>query len=107
MSLLVEGSSWILIVAGALFVVIGAVGLVRLPDFYTRLHPAGVTDTLGVGLLLAGMALQAGWSLVAVKLGLIFLFLMLTSPTASHATARAALAADLAPWLGPGEDEGG
>ncbi len=77
----------------------------RFPDFYTRLHPAGVTDTMGAALLLAGMALQAGLGLVAVKLGLIFLLLMLTSPTASHATARAALAADLAPRLAPPRED--
>ncbi len=101
MSLLVDALSWALIVAGAAFVIVGAVGLVRFPDFYTRLHPAGVTDTLGAALLLAGMSLQAGFSLITVKLVLIFLLLMLTSPTASHATARAALAADLAPRLDP------
>ncbi len=105
MSVVLDVLSWALIVPGAIFVVIGAVGLVRFPDFYTRLHPAGVTDTLGATLLLAGMALQSGFSLITVKLVLIFLFLMITSPTASHATARAAIAADLAPKLDPRRNE--
>ena len=94
-------ASWALLMGGSLFCIVGGVGTLRFPDFYTRLHPAGVTDTLGAALLLAGMSLQAGFSLITVKLVLIFLLLMLTSPTASHATARAALAADLAPRLDP------
>ena len=85
--------------AGAAFLLIGAFGILRLPDFYTRLHPAGIVDTLGAGLILAGLTLQAGWTLIAAKLVLIFVLLMLTSPTACHATARAALAAALRPKL--------
>ena len=104
MALLLDLSSWILLLVGAAFMIIGSLGLIRMPDFYTRLHPAGLTDTMGAGLVLAGLALQAGFNLVLVKLALIFLFLMLTSPTASHATARAALAAGLAPKLS-GDDQ--
>ncbi len=101
MTAVAEILSWLLLLAGSGFIVIGSVGLLRMPDFYTRLHPVGITDTMGAGLILAGLALQAGFSLVLVKLVLIFVFLMFTSPTASHATARAALAAGLKPKLGP------
>lgn len=100
MTPVLEVLSWLCLGAGSITMLIGGVGINRMPDFYTRLHPAGIIDTLGVGLVLLGLGLQAGLTLVAVKLLLIFLFLMLTSPTASHATARAALAAALRPKLG-------
>jgi multicomponent Na+:H+ antiporter subunit G len=99
MSLALDILSWACLVAGGVFLLIGALGLLRMPDFYTRLHPAGLTDTLGAGLILLGLCFQAGWTLVLAKLVLIFLLLMLTSPTASHATARAAMAAALRPKL--------
>ena len=64
-----------LLAAGSIFVLIGAFGLIRLPDFYTRLHAAGITDTLGAELILLGLMFQAGLSLVTVKLILISLFI--------------------------------
>lgn len=82
--------SWIALVAGACFCVVGAVGLVRMPDFYSRSHAAGVTDTLGVPLILLGCALQAGLSLVTIKLGFILFFVYVTSPTAAHALVKTA-----------------
>ncbi|MDP6564199.1 MAG: monovalent cation/H(+) antiporter subunit G [Alphaproteobacteria bacterium] len=99
MSLALDAASWLLLLAGGAFVIIGAVGLIRMPDFFTRLHPAGLTDTMGAGLILLGLLLQAGWTIVAVKLAIIAVFLLFTSPTSSHATARAALAAGLRPLL--------
>ena len=99
MSMAIDIASWVLIVAGGVFSVIGGVGLLRLPDFYTRVHAASVTDTLGVGFILLGLALQAGWTLVAVKLGFIALLIFFTSPAATHALARAALGRGLAPLL--------
>ena len=72
-----------LLAAGSIFVLIGAFGLIRLPDFYTRLHAAGITDTLGAELILLGLMFQAGLSLVTVKLILISLFIFFTSPTAT------------------------
>ena len=96
--------SWIFIVAGGVFCVIGAFGLVRMPDFYTRVHAASVTDTAGAGLLLLGMALQAGFSLVTVKLLMIGLLLLFANPTATHALVKAALARGLAPLLASGEN---
>lgn len=96
--------SWACLVAGGIFCAIGTLGLVRMPDFYTRMHAASVTDTMGAGLMLLGMLLQAGFSLVAVKLVMIGLLILFTSPTATHALAKAALARGLQPLLAPGED---
>jgi multicomponent Na+:H+ antiporter subunit G len=92
--------SWLLIAGGAFFVMVGGIGLVRMPDFFTRLHPASVTDTMGAGLLLTGFMVQAGASLITVKLVLILVFLLFTSPTAAHALAHAALLDGLKPWTG-------
>jgi multicomponent Na+:H+ antiporter subunit G len=103
---LMDGLSWLLLLAGAAFVIIGAFGMLRLPDFYSRLHPAGLTDTMGAGLILLGLLLQAEVAIVAVKLLIIAGFLLFTSPTSGHATARAALAAGLRPWHAP-DDSGG
>lgn len=97
----------VLVLAGALFAVIGAVGLLRLPDFYSRIHGAGITDTLGAGLVLTGLMLHAGLSLATAKLVMILLFLWITGPTATHALAKAALASGLTPRLAddsPGPD---
>ncbi|MFA9459307.1 monovalent cation/H(+) antiporter subunit G [Thiohalorhabdus methylotrophus] len=91
MALLTDAASWLCIVLGGLFVLIGGIGVLRLPDFFTRLHAAGVTDTLGAGLVILGLAFQAGLTLTTVKLALIYGFFILTSPTAAHALAKAAL----------------
>ena len=93
-----------LLAAGSIFVLIGAFGLIRLPDFYTRLHAAGITDTLGAELILLGLMFQAGLSLVTVKLILISLFIFFTSPTATHAVANAARVMGLKPMLVPDQD---
>ena len=92
--------SWVLLLGGGAFVIIGGVGLLRLPDFYTRLHAAGMTDTLGAGLIIPGMLVEAGLSLVTVKLVLLGALIFLTSPTATHAIANAAFTAGLEPWTG-------
>lgn len=84
-------------VLGSLFMVIGAVGMIRMPDVFTRLHAASVADTFGVGLVLAGLILVGGLSLVSVKLAFLIAFLFLTGPVASHAVARAALDAGVKP----------
>lgn len=115
--LALDAASWGLVVSGGLLMVVGGIGLVRLPDFYTRLHAGGVIDTLGADLILLGMALQAGFSLVTAKLVLIALFLFFTSPTSTHAAANAAYFAGLRPWTAedggsgkagePGEGAGG
>ena len=95
--------SWALILTGSFFTVVGAIGLVRMPDVYTRMHAASVTDTLGVGFILLGLILQAGSVLVAAKLVIIGLLIFFTSPAATHALARAALGRGLLPLVA-GED---
>lgn len=89
---------------GAVFLIIGAIGVVRLPDFWARLHGAGIIDTLGAEMILIGMMFQAGFSLVTVKLILIGTFVFLTSPTATHAVANAAYVAGLRPLGARKED---
>lgn len=91
--------SWILLTLGGVFFVIGSIGLVRMPDVFTRMHATSVSDTLGAGLLIAGMLLQAGPTLVAVKLIMILLVLLLTGPVATHALTYAALNDKMEPLL--------
>ena len=118
--LLLEAASTLLLAAGCMFTLVGAIGVLRLPDVYTRLHAAGVVDTLGAGLLLAGLVVHAGFSLAAGKLLLILVFLWLTTTAACHALAKAALRAGQRPAAavevlgadldrndGGGSDEGG
>jgi multicomponent Na+:H+ antiporter subunit G len=96
---LINVLSWILLLSGGAFGIIGGLGLLRFPDFYTRLHGAGVTDTLCALLIVLGLALQSGFSLLTIKLFLILLFLLFTAPTATHALARAAVIDKIEPQL--------
>jgi len=98
--------SWICLLAGGALGIVGGIGIHRFPDFYSRLHAAGITDTLCAMLILLGLGLQAGWSIAAFKLALIFVFLFFTSPTASHALANAALHSGLKPRLDSDKREG-
>lgn len=83
--------SGLLLAIGAFFLVVGGIGILRFPDFFTRIHAAGVSETLGTFVTLLGlMALGGGW-IVTVKLALILIILALTNPVSSHALARAAL----------------
>ena len=86
--ILIEAASWLLILAGSFFTLVGAFGLVRMPDVYTRMHAASVTDTLGVGLLAFGMMLQAGLSLVTLKLVFMVILFLFTGPVVTHALAQ-------------------
>jgi multicomponent Na+:H+ antiporter subunit G len=89
----------ILLVIGLLFILAGVIGILRLPDFYSRLHAMGKCDTLGVALVLVALAIYEGFSLYSVKILLITVFVGLANPTATHALGRAALKSGLAPWL--------
>jgi len=91
MSLVLDIGSWLLFGLGSVVLFIGAVGVLRMPTLYTRMHAASLTDSLGAIAVLGGIMLQAGWSLAALKLLAILLFLLLTSPTSSYALANAAL----------------
>jgi len=90
---------WALLLTGSVFAIIGGIGILRLPDVYTRLHGAGITDTMGAGLILLGLAVHEGFTLITVKLFLIFAFLINTSPVSSHAVANAAHGAGVRPLL--------
>ena len=72
--------AWVLLLSGAFFLVTGALGMVRLPDVFTRMHAAGMTDTMGAGLILVGLCLHSGVSLVTVRLLLVLVFLWFTEP---------------------------
>ena len=84
---------------GSVFMVIGALGVIRMPDVFTRLHAASVSDTFGVGLILVGLILVGGLTLVSVKLAFLLAFLFFMGPVASHALAAAALKAGVKPIL--------
>jgi multicomponent Na+:H+ antiporter subunit G len=105
MNLWLDGLSWVCLVAGGLFCIVGAIGMLRMPDFYTRMHAASVIETLGAGLILLGLLLQSGFNLVSVKLLMIGLLIFFVSPTATHALARAAMARGLKPLVHPSGSE--
>ena len=96
--MIVDILSWISIGIGCAFVLVGGLGLVRLPDVFTPLHAASVADSAGAGFILLGLMLQAGLSLTTLKLVLILAFLIFTAPTAAHALAHAALLDGVLPW---------
>lgn len=88
MPLVIEVISWLLALSGGVFVLIGAVGLLRMPNFPTRVHAAGLADIFGTLQILAAIALQYGWSAAAMKIALIMAFIGITSPVAAHAMFR-------------------
>lgn len=113
MELVLDVLSWVSIAIGLFFMLVGAYGILRLPDVYTRLHAAGMTDTMGAGFLLLGMALQTfgeiaqgetSYGFVLIRLVFIYVFLLFTSPIATHALARAGIATGVKPWSNEQED---
>ncbi|MDE2980994.1 MAG: monovalent cation/H(+) antiporter subunit G [Gemmatimonadota bacterium] len=106
---IVNAVVWVLLIAGGFFMVTGSVGMVRLPDVFTRMHAAGMVDTMGAGLTLAGLcvySLHDGTGLVAVRLVLVLAFLWFTSPIATHAVAKAALSGGTTPYTVRGAQAG-
>jgi multicomponent Na+:H+ antiporter subunit G len=99
MALLIDIASGALIAAGCFFILVGALGLVRMPDVYTRAHGTSVIDTVGAGFLILGLMLQAGWSLVSLKLLFVLAISFFTLPVVAHALAQAALHENVAPRL--------
>lgn len=97
--MIIDILSWFLLGCGGLLGVIGGIGIHRFPDFYSRLHAVGTTDTLCAILIILGLIMQAGFTLDVFKLLLIFFFLFFTSPVASHALANAAMHGGLKPRL--------
>jgi multicomponent Na+:H+ antiporter subunit G len=93
MGIVLDVLSFVLMTTGGLFVLIGGIGVVRLPNFYTRLHAAGIGDSAGTVLILVGVMLQMDTLLAALKAASILLFLILAGPTATYAVANAAVRA--------------
>ena len=99
MSVFLDVLSWVLLVTGGFFVVVGGIGLLRMPDVFTRMHAGGIADTMGTGMILVGLLLQSDDWLVVAKLLLILYFIIFANPTSTHAVARSALDNDIRPLL--------
>jgi len=99
MNNVIDFTSALCLLIGCFLCISGGVGILRFPDFYTRIHAVGVTDTLGSGMILIGLMLQCHESLVFVKLVMILLMTIFISPIASHALAKAATISGLPPLL--------
>jgi len=95
--MVIDALSWLLLTSGGLFVLIGGIGALRMPDLYTRMHASSLTDSLGPMLVLGGLALQTGLSLETLKLLIILLFMLITGPTATYALGNAAAVSGLTP----------
>lgn len=95
--------SGILIAAGAFFYVVGAIGMYRMPDVFTRMHATSISDTAGAGLLILGMMIAGGFTLVTAKLAIIMGVILFTGPVATHALAQAAMHANVMPLLAGGK----
>jgi multicomponent Na+:H+ antiporter subunit G len=98
MALALDLISWVFLLSGSFFAITGGIGVIRMPDVFTRLHASGVTDTGGAGLILVGLMFQGGLTLVTVRLALILGFLWFSSPVSTYALARAALAGGEEPF---------
>jgi len=107
MEMLLDAVSWLLILIGSAFLVVGGIGIVRLPDVFARMHGAGIIDTVGTCAMLLGLMVQAGFTIVTIKLVLIVVFILFTSPTATHALARAALGGGARPQVSEPPDDAG
>jgi len=88
----------VFILAGVFFLVVSCIGILRLPDFYARTHAVGKSETLGAMLLIFGLALYQGFSIISLKILFVVVFILLANPAATHAMSRAALRAGLEPW---------
>lgn len=108
MEMIINGGAVFFTITGLFFFIVGVVGVLRLPDFYTRLHAAGKCDSLAAILVIIGVALFnfEGWELanllVSIKIILIAVFIFIASPTATHAITKAALVAGVEPWAKKG-----
>lgn len=105
MEMVLDYLSAALLMLGSFFVVVGGIGVLRMPDVFTRMHAAGVTDTMGSFFILTGLMLRTGFDGVTLRLALVLAFLWFTSPVATHALARAALHGKVEPT--EHADEGG
>ena len=94
----VSYAAGILIILGMILFLLGAIGILRFPDFFTRMHAAGKCDTLGALLVVTGIAIYNGFAIGSLKIIFIAVFIFLTSPTATHSIARAAMKNKLPIW---------
>lgn len=99
MELALDIVSWFFLILGSFFSIVGGIGIVRFPEFFSRLHGGGITDTMGAGMLMIGLLFQAEAPLVAVKLMMILFFLLMTSPASCHALAKSAISQNVKPSL--------
>lgn len=106
MSVVIDFLAGAFLLTGGFFCVVGGIGLIRMPDFYTRMHAASVTETLGAGLILLGLILLGGWTLITMKLVMVGLLIFFASPTASHALARSAMLRGVKPQLASPDTKG-
>ncbi len=97
----------ILMLGGAFFLMVSCVGLIRLPDFYTRNHAVGKAETLGTILTLLGLIVYNGLAITSLKVLLILLFVGIANPTATHALLKAAFSSGLEPWTRKRRQNGG
>lgn len=104
MSTLPDVATVVLLALGAVATLTAALGLIRLPEFFSRTHALGVLDTLGAGMILLAFGLQTGFDLETFKLALVLAFILITGPTAAHALARSALRTGVEPRTGAEED---
>ena len=107
METVVDLASGVCLFLGSFLCLSGGLGIIRFPDFYTRMHAVGVTDTLGAGMILIGLILQNPEGLVVLKLLFILVMTIFISPVASHALAKAAFRNDLVPLSDNNENKGG
>ncbi|MCZ6803956.1 MAG: monovalent cation/H(+) antiporter subunit G [Proteobacteria bacterium] len=99
MSNLINIISGFFIITGSVVIIIGLLGVFRMPDFFTRLHAASIIDTMGTIFIVVGLMLYSGMNLVSLKLLLIMVFILITTPAAAHALAKSALYGNLKPVL--------
>lgn len=83
---------------GCLTMISASIGLLRFPDFYSRIHPAGKSDTLGISFIMTGLMIWEGFTMVSLKLFIILAFMLIASPTATHALAKSAFIAGVGHW---------
>ena len=95
----------ILMSFGTFFLLVGSIGLLRLPDFFSRTHATGKSDTLGIMLIVSGLILTQGFTINSAKLLILIIFVALTNPTATNALARAAFRFRTMPWFKKDKDK--
>lgn len=98
--------SIVLIVLGVFFMLVGSIGILRLPDFYSRTHASSKSDTLGILFVVGGLIVFEGASLSSIKLLFIIIFIFLANPIGSHALSRAAFKSGLMPWFSKKKESG-